>query len=222
MNTKQATALAALTFVLAACSGETSSAPTVAATPVAVSETFSETTSESSTDEEDTPTAEVTEDVSETESVYGERIVSERGNLSKELGQLAAMAHPENGKPLVEFTVTKIETGFTCTTDWAEPSMNGDFIAVSMEFQTTPELADWDSSGLWLSHHDFKIIGPDGTRENDPVGNGIYCITDGEEVPDSIGPSETVKGMFVFDSQYTEGALVFQPSGAESGWEWIF
>lgn len=155
-------------------------------------------------------------------SIYGERIVSERGNLVKKVGQLAGMNAGNPDDVIAEFKTTAIETDVKCTAEFAQPAQNGHYIAITMEVQTTPKLAEQSiSKALYFTPGDFKVIGPDGTRENDSLGNSFGCLPDAELLPGEIGPGETASGKIVLDSAYTEGVLVFSPM-LDSGWEWEF
>lgn len=155
-------------------------------------------------------------------SIYGERIVSDRGNLVKKIGQLAGLSGENPNDVIAEFKITSIETDVKCTEEFAQPSENGHFIAITMEVQTTPKLAEQSfSNAVYFTPVDFKVIGPDGSRENDSLGNSFSCLPDAELLPGEIGPSETATGKIVLDSAYTEGVLVFNPM-FDTGWEWEF
>lgn len=92
-----------------------------------------------------------------------------------------------------------------------------------MDIQTTPELArDENGGSFFISEHDFRVLGPDGTRENDSVGNAFMCLEESETIPSVIGPAETVKGKIVLDSKYSEGLIVLNLLQVEDGWEWVF
>lgn len=180
----------AITLVLgtSAC-GDSESAPEPTETPTPV-QVIDET--DEAEPEEATPEATPEDDA--TESIYGDGSRSERGHLLKEVGQTAALGS-DLDSVAVSFTVTDIETNFTCTSSFSEPPQNGNFIALSLDIQTTPELADPDMGGsFWISEHDFTVLGPDGTRENDSVGNAYFCLEQSEQVPVDIGPGETVSG----------------------------
>ena len=119
----------------------------------------------------------------------------------------------------MEFTVTAIEPNFTCTSAHALPSKNGNFIAISMEIQTTAALRKY---GFSVDSYYWKIIDPDGTTENDSIGNASFCLDASEEIPGDIGPGEHLSGKVVLDSGQTSGAVALTQMGMTGGWEWSF
>lgn len=186
----------------------------------------------SSTDapESEDPTSEPEEasSVSEEPATDGpaasEPEISPRGTLVKEIGEIAGL-RDNNGNDIMTFTLTRIEPDYTCTSPFAEPSLNGNFIALTFDVQTTPALADWINNGGMppdFNPHYFRVIDVDGTRENDSVGNGIYCPSDSELLPATIGPAETISGKIVLDSKYSEGIIIYSPPADGLGWEWVF
>lgn len=204
-----------LALGLTACSSETDG-NNVKATPVPVASA-----SESASP---TPTPEPTAAAPTEDSVYGAATTSARGYLVKNLGQLAGATTP-SGDPLVQFSVTAIQPNFECTSEYAQPSQNGNFIALTLDIQTTAELAQNEEMPfVYFQAFDFRVIGPDGTRENDSSGNGSMCLDSSEASPSQIGPGEHVVATVVLDSKYTTGAIVYVPSwmNPPSGWEWVF
>jgi len=145
-----------------------------------------------------------------------------RGNLAKKVGEIASITGTD-GKTLVTFTVTKIEPNFKCTDKYASASENGNFIAITMDITTSKDLASSDVRNLYMSGSSFKVIGPDGTTENDSSTAATYsCISSKQEVPGMIGPGEHVVGMVVLDSQYKSGGLALTQPFMDGGWEWSF
>lgn len=172
---------------------------------------------------------------------YGERIVSERGTLMKEIGQLAAMGDVgENLQTVVmaEFKVTGIDPNFQCPAARAQPPANGNYIAINVEVTATPELAEVQrmtgmSSFSFTDGFDFTVLAPDGTME-DPydhygaTGNAATCLDEENRLPAEMEPGETAEGTIVLDSPYDSGTLLLlQPSHYTPGevdccWEWVF
>jgi len=168
--------------------------------------------------ESPTPEATTEPDPAET-SPYGEAVMNERGNLVKAIGQLAGVVN-EAGETLVDLTITAIEPNFVCTAEYADAPVNGQFIAITFDITTTAALAAESSPSWYMSEYDIKVIGPDGTRENDSTGNAYMCLNDGERLPSDIGPGEHVVGKLVLDSAYPTGSLVVDSQTGGGGWEW--
>lgn len=91
-----------------------------------------------------------------------------------------------------------------------------------MDVTTTAALNEENWPYLSAAAYDFKVIAPDGTRENDSIGNGWSCLDESEALPPQIGPGEHVVGKVVLDSANTSGSIVFSQAGAVGGWEWGF
>lgn len=170
----------------------------------------------------ETPTPEPTTPEPTETSVYGESVTSERGYLVKQLGQIAGTT-TESGETLMQFSVTAIQPNFQCTSEYSEQPENGNFIAITLDVQTTAALAQVEEMPYYnMSAWDFRVIGPDGTRENDSTGSASMCLDSSEALPSEIGPGEHVVGTIVLDSKYTSGALAFVPAWIAGGWEWVF
>jgi hypothetical protein len=156
-------------------------------------------------------------------SPYGESVTSSRGNLVKEIGQLAGISG-RDGDPVVDFRVTDIVVDLECTAEWAEAPANGHYVGLKFEVTTTPDLVDEVMPEFWISSHDFSVWDDDGKRVNDAVGNAYSCLDDADSVPDSIGPDESVDGWIVLDVPQTSGAIGYSWVGIDGGggWEWSY
>jgi hypothetical protein len=79
--------------------------------------------------------------------------------------------------------VTKIQSGFKCTSSDAEKSEHGQFVAIWMDITTT-KAVNFDSDDAndvsYFNTDDWQVIGPDGTTENDSDGNSDYCAKESE------------------------------------------
>jgi hypothetical protein len=219
MKCSQVAAVVAFVVLsLTACSSGNSADTQPRATPVPA-----EAAVEATTQAEATPTPEPTTEEPTQDGKYGPSQSNERGNLVKTLGQLAGVGSETDPDVITaEFTVTAIEPNFTCTSEYAEPSMYGNYIAITLDVQTTAALADQSWPVFNVSEYDFKVISPEGTRENDSSGNAYMCLNEAERLPSEIGPGEHVTGKIVLDSAHTSGSIVFAPAAVQGGWEWGF
>lgn len=174
-------------------------------------------TEDTADEEESTPAG---EDAEEQDTVDSEK--SDRGNIVKQIGEVAAVAPDgEAGEPLVEFVVTDIETDAECSSEYAQEPANGNYIVISMEVTTSPKLADEEFLTSWgISEHEFQVFGEDGKRENDSVGNAFMCLSDNERLPYDIGPGQTVEGKLALDSAHDTGVVAYVPALLQAGWEW--
>lgn len=160
-------------------------------------------------------------DNDEEEDRFGPVVTSERGNLVKELGQLAGIAN-EDGEMLVEFALSEIVGDFECTSEWADEPQNGTYLGLKFDVTTTPLLAedDWLDS-FTITPHDFRLLSSDGVRENDSTGNAYSCLDSRDELPYGIGPSERASGWVVLDTALDSGVIIME-NWSGGSWEWTF
>lgn len=157
---------------------------------------------------------------------FGEAVVNDRGNLVKDIGQWGGVrSSTDDDVTLATFRVTNIDTDFKCTSEYFEKATNGRFLALTLEVETTPELAQEEyMSDVWINPHEFSVFDEDGSRENDSVGSAYSCAASRDMLPDMIGPGEKASGLIVLDTAVESGAVVFEGTtfGGSSGWEWKF
>lgn len=228
---RKALPLVTTALFLAACgTNETPVAATVTVTqdaPVATAapdEGSSETASPSpAAATASPPEADETEEDSE-DLLTMESEVSDRGNLIKLIGQKAGAADEDTGEVTVEFTVDSITVDYDCK--GALPPQNGHYVGVEMSIETFPAMATSDSTeDIFVDTSSFAILGPDGTRENDSIGNAYECVPFADQVPSGMGAAEKASGVVVLDTKYPEGILILQGSAfgvGTGGWEWTY
>lgn len=154
---------------------------------------------------------------------WGPEDLSVRGYLPKEIGVQASIQDLNTGELTVIFTITAIEPNYTCTGPNAGPSANGNYVAVSMDIETTEHLADMAPSVFRIVHRNFEIYNEAGIETVDLVGNSATCLEDSQKLPDVMNPGETASGMIVMDVRYTTGTLAFVPPAlGGGGWEWAY
>lgn len=211
-------------FVVVAFALLVSGCSTVAPDPTPAVETVTVTApAEASANEEPEPSTapEQTEDPTEEDLQSLESEISDRGNLIKEVGQLAGTVNDETGETTTEFRVDSIVVDYDCP--GGPPPENGHYLTVEISLETFPALAD-GGDDIFLDAGAFTIIAPDGTRENDSLGLGYECESDATRMPVRIGPAEKATGIVVLDTQYDEGFLVLDgfALGSPGGWEWQY
>lgn len=148
--------------------------------------------------------------------------VNERGNIPMNFDESGYVTHIHYEKPLVQFHIESIESNFTCTNPSARESDNGNFLALRMQVETQPELADTEVPQLEFSTYDFRVMGPDGSIQINATGKANDCITDDEKLPETIRAGEYVSGMIILDSEHESGHLIFAPHQFGDRWEWTF
>lgn len=176
-----------------------------------------------STEPEVTASPEAVETAEDVESEFGETVTSIRGNMVKQVGQLAGTSI--SGDPSTigsRFVVTDIVLEPTCDSGWADEPSNGHYLALHFNVETTPELAQSDYPEVWFSADDFQAYDLDGKRLNDPVGNAWSCMSEASTLPQSIGPGQSASGFIVLDVADEHGAVVLLNGGGPTGWEWEY
>lgn len=228
---------ASLTLTLVACGGadegtatsdtaaegeETQSAEAASSEEAATSET-EDTESMSAEEAADETTDATSEDAEETQDTMKSE-KSPRGNIIKEIGETATVAtEGGEGDVLVEFVVTDIETNAECSNEYAEEAANGNFIVLTFEVETKPELADQEYVTSWnFNPYDFQVFNTDGKRENDSTGNAYSCLSEAQSLPFDIGAGQVVEGKVALDSAFEEGFIAYVPMAVGAGWEWEF
>jgi hypothetical protein len=186
--------------------------------------TTAEPTAENTTSASPTETTDEDEPTDE-ETDFGEAVTSDRGNLVKEIGQVAGVMNEDTGDIMVEFTPTDVETDFSCNNDWSEPSENGQYVAFTFEVETFPALSDDEDpfyGTFGINEFNLTAFSNDGERQNDITGNSWMCLDESESLPADIGPGQKAEGKVVIDTALESGILVFSPLFDGTGWEWKF
>ncbi|MDZ8275339.1 hypothetical protein R2Q81_05155 [Microbacterium aquimaris] len=165
------------------------------------------------------PTPKPTE--TSTDSAFGERVVNDRGNLVKEIGQLAGVSLPEHDDvTAAQFAVTDVIVDIECS-DYAVDPANGHYVGIHFNVETTPDLALDDVGSLSFAPWGWQAYGADGKRVNDPIGNSYSCLEPTDKLPSEIGPAQSVSGWVVLDLPTPTGSVVLT-MGGPSGWEWAY
>ncbi|PVE19964.1 hypothetical protein DDA93_00935 [Arthrobacter sp. Bz4] len=108
-----------------------------------------------------------------------------------------------------------------CTEEYAQPPINGHYLAVQLDVETQPELKDELGGSFYADAGAWKFIQADGTTFNGMLfGNSYGCLPETAILPQSIGPGETASGTVLLDVPALEGTLVLSYLG-EDAWEWV-
>lgn len=166
-----------------------------------------------------TPSPEPTETA---DSEFGESVTSTRGNLVKQLGQLAGTSSIAGDVVTSRFAVTDLVLDFACTSGFAEAPVNGHYLGIHLNVETTPELAESEFPWISFTAYDWQAYDAEGKRLNDPVGNGWSCLDPGDQLPVQIGPGQSVSGWMVLDVAAPSGVVALTMLGGPTGWEWAY
>ncbi|MBB5791584.1 hypothetical protein [Jiangella mangrovi] len=154
---------------------------------------------------------------------FGAMVVSERGNLIKDIGVLAAIVDERNGVSRVEFTVDAIEVDPGCATD-AGPALNGHFVVVTITVSTAATMSENDGPAeISFDPSMWWIIGPDGAAEESSSSEAAFsCLGEAELLPVGLGPGENHTGKIVLDTAHATGTILYAPFVEPGGWEWQY
>jgi|GEM_PF-2762302 len=201
----------------------TESAAAPAAVPDAASETANSSAAPKATDAPEAEAAPSSENAVSDSYDFGNPVQNARGNLVKETGQWAGIATP-SGEFTAVFRVTDIEVGVKCTSPYAQAPQNGQFVALTFEVHTMPELAEDPIGQVHISPWAFSVFDEDNKRENDSVGTAYGCLNENEVLPEAIGPGEEVKGKIVLDTGVKTGSVALngRDMGVDGAWAWEF
>lgn len=147
----------------------------------------------------------------------------ERGTLLKKVGQWAGLRDDEDNVTDAVFRVTKIETDLRCTGENAAESINGQFIGLEFEVETSPQLGETGSRATFNLHPEqFTAVLADGRIEGRLLGEGRTCLPREVYLPDAVTAGVSVTGMVVVDAPEETQSVVLQglPFRSMRGWEW--
>jgi hypothetical protein len=147
---------------------------------------------------------------------------SSRGNLVKKVGE--GISVMDKDKAVASFVINSIEVDPQCTGTSASPAANGNFVALDVSMETTPELANSVYPEFGLAGQAWKAIADNGTTYNGSLFSmeSIMCFPDTERFPSALGPGEKATGKIVLDVPTPTGVLVHKQGFMPAGWEWEY
>lgn len=147
--------------------------------------------------------------------------VNERNNFVKHIGDLAAITD-ENGKDVVDWTVTNIVIDPQCTGEYAQPPKNGHYVELDISMSATSGFTGDKYGSLMLGSPSWwTYVQADGTQWNGhPDGNSFGCMPDDQTLPQQFNQGTKASGKVIFDVPSTDGSLVFTTGVVQGGWEY--
>ncbi|WP_133162862.1 hypothetical protein [Arthrobacter glacialis] len=144
-----------------------------------------------------------------------------RGNESQQVGQ-AGIFGAATGEKYATLTATKIQTNFKCTEPSAFPSINGQFVALTIDVTTSSNFAESGWPSLAITSNEFRGWDSAGKKLLDPIGNSTGCVKSSELLESPIDPDKSQSGMIILDVPAGAGSAAFVVGGFEGsyGWEW--
>lgn len=176
-----------------------------------------------------TPTADVAVesagpvDITADKDFGPETTQDERGTLVKKVGQWAGLRDEEDSVTDAVFRVTEIDPDLRCTAEDASESINGRFIGLQFEVETSPQLGETGSRATFNLHPEqFNAVLPDGQSVGRLLGEGRTCLPRDIYLPDAVTAGMSVTGMIVLDVPEDTQAVVLEgtPFRSVRGWEW--
>ncbi|WP_269938247.1 hypothetical protein [Arthrobacter sp. HY1533] len=147
--------------------------------------------------------------------------LNSRGNEPQQVGQTSVFG-AATGDKFATLTATKIQTNFKCTEPSAAPSVNGQFVALTINVTTGANFADSGWPNLALTNAEFRGWDASGKQLLDPVGNSMGCVKASDLLKSPIEPGNSESGLVILDVPAGAGSAAFVVGGFEGsyGWEW--
>lgn len=147
--------------------------------------------------------------------------LNSRGNESQQVGK-AGIFGAATGEKYATLTATKIQTNFKCTEPSAYPSINGQFVALTIDVTTSANLAESGWPSLAITSNEFRGWDAAGKQLLDPIGNSTGCVKSSELLESPLDPDQSQSGMIILDVPAGAGSAAFVVGGFEGsyGWEW--
>ena len=145
--------------------------------------------------------------------------LNERNLVPKEIGEEAGLIDNVTDDLLVSFSITEVRYDYPCV-PWSSPPELDRF--VGLHFEVNVPAVDFAEDGLVPGYSfflpDFQAFTSDGSQVDDPIGNGLMCSDEADELPSFIEAGESDSGWIVLDLPLdaTSVAYVSPPHG----WEW--
>jgi hypothetical protein len=153
---------------------------------------------------------------------YSDGTTSERGNISKAIGERAGEKNVSGTQRLDTFVVTRIIADPPCLNSAAPPT-NGHYLEVDMTVTTTDALGqDGTAFTLDLSPSNWYYYPGGG---NGGVGASVATDNCQVAVPPLttlVGPNVTTTGSIVLDVNDNSHWIAFAPYSNAPGWEWPY
>lgn len=151
---------------------------------------------------------------------------TDRATWPMELCAKAGVNDPDLGKTTLTFTVTDIEVDPTCPLGIAEDPVNGHFVALTMQAETTPEFRSSVIPYGFSNGSDWSAVGSDGFRtQRILTSEAGMCV--GLDWP-TLDPGSKYLFRVVLDVKSDSGVVIFAPTdfsgqwSTDPAWEWEY
>lgn len=162
-------------------------------------------------------------DISEGKDFGSGQTHDARGTLLKETGEWAGLRSEDDETIDAVFRITRIQPDLRCTAEDAEEAVNGRFVGLEVEVETSTTLGQTGSRATFSLHPEqFTAVQPDGSAVGRLLGESRACLPREEYLPDGVTAGTSATGMLVLDVPEETESLVLegQPFRSRRGWEW--
>lgn len=146
-----------------------------------------------------------------------EESLSPAGHIRKEPGDLARLTDA-SGEALASFTVVSVEPDPVCTQASAAEPVNGHFVELVIEVETSAALAD---ATLDFTAPSWSSIDAEGNVTEDALGSSDTCMGPASRLPADTAAGEKRRGTVVLDVADTTGELTLD-LGGPAPWDWRY
>lgn len=151
------------------------------------------------------------------------RALNANGNIEAKVGAPSIFRN-DTGKDYAELEAQELYVDFQCPAKTAQPSINGQFIAIRFSVAAQPEMANSGWPHFAMSAKDFRAWDRNGEPVPDPVGSSADCVNKSELLPSPIDPGSSADGLIILDVPQGSGSASYVLGGFEGayGWEWAW
>ncbi len=154
--------------------------------------------------------------------------LTQNGNIALTVGAAGTINPDSASVAPVTFTVTAIQPNFECTAPAPAATVNGQFVAVTMEITTAADYQTGMTSGgpMHMAESDWEGYLADSA---DPLANseaGASCIPAEQQLPADFPAGSTFSGVVVLDLDPAATSFSWSPSDVKdldttaTRWEW--
>lgn len=144
--------------------------------------------------------------------------VNERGNIPKELGELAGFGSSDEPDQNT-FAITQIAVDPPCSPEGTAPK-SGHTVLLELEVKTGADAERAAQLGRILTPGFFSVVGPDGTEHDAWPGE---CTDPSHNLPEEFGAGQKYSGTVELRVPAKTGTLILAGNMDNAGgWEWTY
>lgn len=149
-------------------------------------------------------------------------VISERGGIVKEFGELAGVRNNDTGNLDVRFRVLDIQPRFECFGEQAIEPSSGAFIVVTFEVLAEPTLAEAIDPFFSVTVADLALVDDSGVVYDNLDADIKTCLNPDDYMNGPAEPGDHRVSNIVIDAPLEHGTLIVTSPTVDGSWEWNF